>query len=293
MAPMRRHAAAALGAAATVAFAAAAGPRPAAADGPSAAPARVVSMNLCADELLLRLADPDQVASVTYLSQDPDQSTVAAEARLHPVNHGRAEEVLRLDPDLILAGRSTTRAAVDLLRRVGAPVVELDVPATLPEVESQIRALGAILGNPARADAMIAEIEAAFAGREGPPAGDAPTAVVFAPNGFTVGEGSLVHAIIEAAGLRNLGAEQDLGAYRHLPLERLMALAPDVLIVNADETSPARAFEVLHHPALRKLPGRPVIVRLSPKLWTCAGPEIVRALSILTDAAGRAGGRRS
>ncbi|MEW8692284.1 MAG: hypothetical protein AB2535_14510, partial [Candidatus Thiodiazotropha endolucinida] len=40
-------------------------------------PRRVVSVNLCSDQLLLMLADPQQVASVSYLSRDPDSSFVA------------------------------------------------------------------------------------------------------------------------------------------------------------------------------------------------------------------------
>jgi len=259
-------------------------PRTASAEPPS----RVVSLNLCADELLLRLARPEQIASVTFLSRDPKQSTVADLARDHPVNYGRAEDVLRFDPDLVVAGRYTTRTTVDFLRRNGETLLELDAPATLPQVEEQIRRLGEALGEPDRAQALADEIAAAFA--EGDPIDDVarPTAVVFAPNGFTVGAGSLVDTIIYAAGLRNLGAEQDLGSYRHLPLERLLALAPDVLILAATESAPARAYEVLHHPILRRLPSQPVIVRLSPRLWTCAGPEIARALSILRGAAAEA-----
>jgi len=249
------------------------------------APARVVSLNLCADELLLRLARPEQIASVTYLSQNPHQSTVATEARAYPANYGRAEDVLRFDPDLVIAGRYTTRTTVDFLRRNGETVLELDAPATLSQVEEQIRMLGELLGNPARADALVREISVAFAEADPVPEAERPTAVVFEPNGFTVGEGSLVDTIIQAAGLRNLGAEADLGTYRRLPLERLLSLSPDVLILAANQTVPARSYEVLHHPVLRKLPKKPVIVRLSPKLWTCAGPEIAHALSILKDAA--------
>ncbi|MEW5424778.1 ABC transporter substrate-binding protein [Amorphus sp. 3PC139-8] len=260
------------------------GPAASMADDERAAPERVVSMNLCADELLLRLADPDQIVSVTYLGQNPDQSTVADKAARYPANHGLAEEILRLSPDLVVAGRYTTRTTVDFLRRVGEPVLELEVPTTLPEVEAQIRMLGDRLGQSERAEAMVAEIAGAFVG-PATPDDDAPTAVVFAPNGFTVGAGSLVDTVIEAAGLRNLGAEQDLGRYRRLSLEQLARLKPDVLILNAEETSPALAYEVLHHPILDRLPKAPLVVSLSPRLWTCAGPALVDALALLRQAA--------
>ncbi|MES9971754.1 MAG: hypothetical protein ABW092_17100, partial [Candidatus Thiodiazotropha sp.] len=65
-------------------------------------PQRVVSVNLCSDQLLLMLAEPQQVASVSYLSRDPDSSFVADQASRYPLNHARAEEIIRLQPDLVL-----------------------------------------------------------------------------------------------------------------------------------------------------------------------------------------------
>lgn len=259
----------------------------------TAAPERIVSMNLCADELLLRLADPDQIAAVTYLARDPRQSTVASLAAGVPVNRAQAEEIVRLDPDLVIAGRYTTRATVDMLRRVGAPIMELDVPATLPGVEEQILGVGRAVGQPARAEAMVARIRTAFNGAPRVPSPDAPTALVVAPNGFTVGPGSLVDALVTAAGLRNLGAEARFARQRRISLEGIVRLAPDVLIIDADETSPARAYEMLHHPAIARIPSRPVVVRISPRLWTCAGPQIVEALDTLRHAARAAGERRT
>ncbi|APT34867.1 ABC transporter substrate-binding protein [Methylobacterium phyllosphaerae] len=97
--------------------------------GAAAAPVRVVSMNLCADELVLRLADRDQVLAVTYLARDSRGSTVATEAVGLPVTRGLTEEVVALKPDLVIAGAFTTRTTVGMLKRVGAPVLELGVPA--------------------------------------------------------------------------------------------------------------------------------------------------------------------
>ncbi len=89
--------------------------------GAAAAPVRVVSMNLCADELVLRLADRDQVLAVTYLARDSRGSTVATEAVGLPVTRGLTEEVVALKPDLVIAGAFTTRTTVGMLKRVGAP----------------------------------------------------------------------------------------------------------------------------------------------------------------------------
>ncbi len=77
-----------------------------------AKPQRVVSLNLCADELALRLADPGVVKSVTWLSQDPRNANMAAKAAALPANDGHAEEALayrsRSRP-----GRPVRRSGVD------------------------------------------------------------------------------------------------------------------------------------------------------------------------------------
>ena len=75
-------------------------------------PARIVSLNMCTDELVLRLADPARIASVTWLSQDPRNANMAEAARRIPANHGLAEEALGFRPDLVVAGAYTTRATV-------------------------------------------------------------------------------------------------------------------------------------------------------------------------------------
>src|SRR6056297_3507789 len=83
------------------------------------APRRVVSINLCTDQLAMMLAAPGQLISVSDLAADPHRSAMAEAARAYPVNHGRAEEVYLLDPDLVLTGAYNARATVEMLRGVG------------------------------------------------------------------------------------------------------------------------------------------------------------------------------
>src|SRR5450631_2007243 len=70
----------------------------------AAAPQRVVSANLCGDQLLLALADPDQIASLSPFAGDPDLSFLAERARAFPHNRGSVEDIIRLEADLVLIG---------------------------------------------------------------------------------------------------------------------------------------------------------------------------------------------
>jgi len=265
---------------------------------PATVPQRIVSMNLCADELVLRLAAPDTVRSVTWLARDPLISNVARQAQQVPVNRGLAEEIVPLQPDLVVAGAYTTRTTVALLKRLKVSVLELDVPSNLPAALQQIRRVADALGRSAEGAAMVADMEAALArvqagsksGPEADRAGAAPSprpvAAVYSPNGFTVGAGSMVHELLTRAGLRNLAAERRIDNYGRLPLELLLVAQPDLLIMNAiDDRPPALAYEVLRHPALR-LAFRPAqIVTVPPAWWTCAGPHLVDAIALLARAA--------
>ena len=55
-------------------------------------PARVVSINLCSDQLLLLLARPEQIASVSRLALEPNSSYMAGEATRFTVNDAKLEQ---------------------------------------------------------------------------------------------------------------------------------------------------------------------------------------------------------
>jgi iron complex transport system ATP-binding protein len=82
-------------------------------------PRRIVSMNVCTDQFVMLLAERERIQSVSWLARNPEVSTTADDAAAIPVNHGLAEEILPLRPDLVVAGTFTTRPTVYLLRRLG------------------------------------------------------------------------------------------------------------------------------------------------------------------------------
>lgn len=247
-----------------------------------APPNRIVSINMCADELALRLARPGTLISISPLALENIGSNVAALARGVPVNRGATEEIAGLKPDLVAAGRYTTRATVALLRRLGVPVADLDVPNSLAGVRDQIREAGVLFHNEAAAKALTARFDALLAAPL--PEGRRPTAVVLRPAGFTSSEGSLLDDMLTRAGMRNL-AGGPLAGYEQLPLEFVLAAAPELLIIAGDPDSPpALASEFLNHPALRSLKGHTRIVVLPSRLWTCPGPGVLDAMTILRDA---------
>src|SRR5690348_12368289 len=96
---------------------------PAAAWPALAKPQRIVSLDLCTDQLLLELAPRAHIAAVTHLASDASVSAIPEKARGIPITHGAAEEVLAYDPDLILAGPFGVAASIGLLRRLERNIV--------------------------------------------------------------------------------------------------------------------------------------------------------------------------
>lgn len=248
-------------------------------------PARIVSLNMCTDELVLRLADPVRIASVTWLSQDPRNANMAEAARRVPANHGLAEEVLGFKPDLVVAGAYTTRATVSLLGRVGVTVREFGVPRNLAEMKAQITEMADLLGEPTRGQALLEEVEQRLQALAARRVERPLRAVVLRPSGFTVGRGSLVDEILTRAGLVNIAAELGVESYGQIALETVALGRAEVLILNeTPDGPPSLAHEILHHPVIDRLGARLKLVALPSRLWTCAGPSVLDAIEMLVRA---------
>ncbi len=244
----------------------------------AAAPRRVVSLNLCPAQLALALAAPGQLASVTWLARDPAVSAEWRRAADIPINHGLAEEVVAQAPDLALAGRHTARMAVTLLRRLGVTVVEFSPPGSLDDVRAQIREAAAALDRRDAGEAAVAEFDRTL---PPPPTGPRPVAVVYQPNGATVGAGSLIDSVLSAAGFDNLATRLALDTYGRLPLDVLVAGRPDVLVVNEMRGRPSLAEEMTRHAALDRYWQNGAAIEMPQALWICGGPFTAQAVARL------------
>jgi iron complex transport system substrate-binding protein len=252
----------------------------------SAKPSRIVSLNLCVDQLALAVADPANVASVTWLATDPASSVMAEVAkRVRRINYGFAEEILPLAPDLVLAGQFTTPFTVQTLRRVGFNVEVLKLPATLDDLRAQIRLVGDLVQERARAEDVIAALDARLAAAAAPAGTRAPRAAIFQPGGFTAGRGSFEHELLRAAGLANVANERRIEFYGYLSLEEVLMLRPDLVVSPGYVPGrPSIAEQVLAHPALRKAGVAQRVVAVPSNLWNCPGPMNAEAVAIMARA---------
>jgi iron complex transport system substrate-binding protein len=229
---------------------------------------RVVSLNLCTDQMLVLLA-PEKIAALSPLARDPALSFVAAQARSLPVVRAAAEAVLPLHPDLVLAARYGAQTTLSLLEQFGIRVVRVDQPTNFAGVRAMTRDLAALLGAPARGEALIAAMDAAL--DRVPPRSRPATALALEPRFYTAQPGSMMDAVLRSAGLTNVATRSRIG------LEALLRHPPDLLVEPSVPAYPSLATAMLDTPVLAAIPRR----HIPSALTICAGPFTARAVTML------------
>ena len=246
-------------------------------------PHHVASANLCADQLLLALADAAQIASLSPYARDPDLSYLADRARAFPANRGSGEDIVRLEADLVLLGPYDGRYTRALLQERGVRFVSLDPWTDFDQGYAQIRQLAAILGHPERGEALIASIAGALASVE---AGrirrsGQPSALVLHRRGF-VYQAGLTGAIASAAGLRDAAPEIGVSSSGFVSMEKLVVVRPDYLIVSeSDAAAQDEGQAFLVHPALKKIWPESRRIVAPDRLTICGGPSSVELIHVL------------
>ncbi len=245
----------------------------------AAPPARVVSTNLCTDQLAMLLAAPGQLVAVSKLARDPVASALWREATAFPAHDGAAEAIWALQPDLVVGGEWDPPATIDLLRRLGLRVELFPIENSFADIRAHLVRMGELLGAPDAAARLTAAMDAALAAEPAAAEERRPRAALYYAGGYTSGTGTLADDILTAAGLANIADARGIAGLAHLPLEVLVTEAPDMLVTGMAYPSPALAQGILRHPALAALGAG--LAAVADSLWVCGTPfaaEAVRAL---------------
>jgi iron complex transport system substrate-binding protein len=240
-------------------------------------PMHVMSLNLCTDGLVLDLLPPDRIASVTYLARSPSNSFRSDEARRVPINYGSGEEALIEKPDLVLAGTYTTTATRTLLKALGVAVLEVPPANDFDDIRSVTRQVGRALGEEAKAEALIAKMDATLSEL----AAVKPAQVIrvsgWNGGGSVPGKGTLFDAILTAAGGVNIASTLPDSRSGSFDIEELLMARPDVLAYGADSNgTPALRTDADQHPIIMKI-YRHRRVMYPEVLYSCGVPEMADA----------------
>lgn len=241
-----------------------------------AAPTRVVSMNLCTDQLAMMLAAPDQLISVSDLASDPRMSPMYRTARDFAANHGRAEEIYLMRPDLVVAGQFASGPTVAMLRRLGIRVEVMAPAESIADIRDQIGQMGALLGRETAAADLLTRFDARLSRLRDQT--DRGRVALYYANGITSGRDTLAGTILAEAGFHNIAGDYGITTTTALPMELLVMADPDRLITGAKWPGQSRSEAVLDHPALAQVAPRSDV---TDRDWVCGTPHVLDAIEAL------------
>lgn len=247
----------------------------------SAAPERVMSLNLCTDQLAMTLAEPEQLISVSFLAREPDLSMLHEKAQDFPVNRGLAEEVFLEKPDLVVTGTYSLHNTTALLKRLGFRIEEFSFVQTLDTIPGEIRRMGALLGQEARAEKLAEDFSQELDAIAKSQCDMRPTMIAYDQNGVALGSGTLADSVMQAAGFANLAADLGLVGVAPFPLEQVIAARPDVIVTSASEGAPTLGEHVPRHPAIAALPDTRIGAFVPAGAWSCGSPAVIEAVRAL------------
>jgi iron complex transport system substrate-binding protein len=243
----------------------------------------IVSTNPCSDQLLLALA-PNRVVAISHYSQEPGSTSVPLDvARRYRATAGTAEEVIALNPDLVVASSFTPAATLAAYRRAGLKVLTLNSPTTVAASRDQIRSVAGAIGARAAGERLVARIDRAVAGAA-PPDARRPATLLYISDNFANGGPSLLTELVGLAGLGDASKDFGLAYSGNVPIESLLSHPPRIVL----DPDPSGRTASLRRRVLG-MAGHPVVEGRFPReLINCGGPTIVPALRALASIRARA-----
>ncbi|GAA0567176.1 hypothetical protein GCM10009099_00670 [Caenispirillum bisanense] len=255
----------------------------------AAAPARVISIGGPVSEVIATLGRGEAVlAADSTTAFPPDYDRLPRVGYLRSLG---AEGLLSAAPDLIIAQNDAGPDQVlAQVAAAGVPVLRLPPANDAAGLDDIIARIAAILDVPQAGAALSARLQAEAAALPAPTA-EAP-AVLFLLMGhggapMAPGRDTPIHALIEAAGLRNAFAE--VSGWKPIAAEALLAARPAGLIVSERTLELLGGVDgLLAPPLLARLPHlREVpVVALDPALLQGLGPRTPQAARRLAEAFG-------
>lgn len=190
-----------------------------------AEPRRIVSLDYCADQFVLALADRDQIAALSRGSQR-DDSYFRERARGLRQTRGTLEEVLALRPDLIVRNFGGSWDAEAVYARFDVPVLQVGDTPSFADARADLIDAARVLGHAERGDVLARDLDLRLARLRAEAPRERAPMIYLSAGGAVAGRGTLMDATITAAGGRNIWTG---ASWTVLPLERLIDTPPTLI----------------------------------------------------------------
>nr|WP_284223117.1 ABC transporter substrate-binding protein [Brevundimonas denitrificans] len=229
-----------------------------------ARPLRVMALDQCADQYVLALR-PDAELALSPRADDPDawmRQAAAGRRRVRPT----LEAAIAFRPDVVVRYWGGEPRLLARLAATGVRVVTIEDATDFKGIRADIRAVSQGLGVPERGEALAARMDATLRNAAPGPAARPGSALYLTAGGFTAGRGTLVDAILGAAGFANAAAGP---FFAPVSVERIALFPPARFVlgffdqVRGDWRGPGR------HPVVQRSARGRVAARLPAAALTC------------------------
>lgn len=250
---------------------------------PSQTPMRIVSLDFCADQYVLKLADRSSILALSPEAQMAhsymrDQASGLATVR--PL----AEDAIALQPDLIVRSYGGGPNAQDFFEQAGIRVLTIGWAGDFDAIKRVTQEVATGLGQPERGAELTAQIDARLAAL---PQNARPQSVLYmTPTGVTTGAGSLIDELIKVAGRTNF---ETRAGWHALPLERLTLERPDMVAASFFDNAALSQdlWSAARHPIARKQIKTRTTAELSGAWTACGAWFALDAAEALAEAGAR------
>ncbi len=246
----------------------------------------VASLDFCADQYVLALADRDDIVGVSP-SAETEFSYFAARAAGLPKIRPTAEEILLLAPDLVVRQWGGGYGAGDILERFGVPVVQISFAVTLSQTRTNLLQVGEAMGKLERAKALVEAMDKRLASvlavQKQAANAELPTALYITPSGTTSGRGTFVHEVLTAAGVENASAGLGNSPWHPLNLEALSLFPPDMIVAGFFDLHAQRLdnWSFSKHQFLQRQMANLPVTRIPSRELACAAWFVVGAIEAI------------
>ncbi|HEX8902771.1 ABC transporter substrate-binding protein [Vitreimonas sp.] len=216
----------------------------------AAEPRRIVSLDYCADQFVLALADRDQIAALSRGSQRDDSYF---RARAHGIRQtrGTLEEVLALRPDLVVRNWGGPWDAEQVYARFGIPVLQVGDTPTFAQAREDVIGAARAFGHADRGQVIARDLDIRLARLQVHAPRQRPPVMYLSSYGGVPGSGVLMDDVIRSAGGRNVRTD---ASWTVLPLERMITTPPALIALGFFDTgrSAVNAWSPARHPAVQR-----------------------------------------
>ena len=203
-------------------------------------PERVVVLQASAAQVMWELGVEDRVVGMpvesytAYLNGSREKTGV-----LNEDGSANREQIVALEPDLVVAPNVIPNETVESLRNAGLTVYKSGFPSSLAAITETVSLYGRLVGACEQARSVNEAFNTSVENiRENASERYNPRVFYYFYN-FTAGQGTFTNEVIEAAGGRNIAAEAGVSGYRQVNLELVAERDPEVVLVTDDSPVPA------------------------------------------------------